>query len=62
MLPLEMLLDGFRVRVQVDEDIGNAGAGTKIEPDVEQRHPANRHQALGNGIGERTQARAMSSR
>jgi hypothetical protein len=27
---LEMLLDGLRVSMEVDEDIGNAGASTEI--------------------------------
>ncbi len=47
--------------MQVDEDFRDAGAGAEIKPDIEQRAAANRHQALGNGVGERAQAGAMTA-
>src|SRR5580704_19599251 len=59
--PLEMLLDRLGVSVQIDENFCDAGTGAEIEPDIEQRAATNRHQALGDGVGEGTQARSMSS-
>src|ERR1700691_5938981 len=57
-----MLFDELRVSMQVDEDFRDAGAGTEVEPNVEQRPASDRQQAFGNGVGKRAQARAMAPR
>lgn len=59
-LVFEMPLDGFLVRVEIDENFRNAGAGAEREPDIEQRPAADRRQAFRDGVGERTQAGSIS--
>jgi hypothetical protein len=56
-----MPLNGLGVSMQVDEDLCDAGAGTEIKPDIEQGPAANRHEAFGNSVRDRLQARTMAA-
>lgn len=59
--PFEVALDLLRMSVKIEENVGDTGAGAELEPDIEQGLAANRHQALGQSIGERPQTGAMTS-
>ena len=46
------------VVMQIDDDVADPGLAQHIEPDAEQRPPVDRHQALGQDVGQRPQPRS----
>jgi hypothetical protein len=57
----EMLFDGLRMSVHVDENLCDFRGGTEFEPEIEQRASADWHQTFGNGVGDGAKARTVAS-